>query len=101
MKLALSGWKINLAILGIYALIAMITTYPMITGIIWSDLIPGAGHDEFYFLWHLWWIKHAILNLGTSPLYTTSIFHPQGGPLILASPLNEIIVTTLLPLILK
>lgn len=57
MKLALSGWKINLAILGIYALIAVITTYPMITGIIWSGLIPGVGHDDIYFLWHLLYIN--------------------------------------------
>lgn len=92
-------WKINLGILGAYTLITIVVTYPAITALVQPYAIPGGGYDSTYFLWHLWWIKHALLNLGVWPTYTQSIFYPVGGVLLLASPFNELALISLLPLL--
>ncbi|MFQ5613035.1 MAG: hypothetical protein ACE5H9_12975 [Anaerolineae bacterium] len=92
-------WKLNSGIFGAYVLVTMLVTYPAIAGLVIPYAIPGAGGDSRYFLWHLWWVKHALLDLGTSPTFTDSIFYPTGGVLFLVSPFNELAALTLQPLV--
>jgi len=90
--------KQNLAIYSAYLLITCMVTYPAIIGVLNPYTIPGEGGDSRYFLWHLWWIKQAILNLGTWPTFTHEIFYPTGGVLFLASPFSEALAVTIQPL---
>jgi hypothetical protein len=94
-----SVWKLNVSIYTVYALITAIVTYPVALGLVNPYTVPQIGGDTTYFLWHIWWIKHALLNLGTWPTFTKAIFYPMGGVLFLASPFNELASLTLQPLL--
>lgn len=85
--------------MAIYTGITIIVTFPAINGLLFAYTVPGQGVDIRYFLWHLWWIKEAILNLGEWPTFTKQVFHPTGGTLLLASPFNELASLTFQPLI--
>lgn len=56
----------------------------MIAGL--SSRIPGTAtwaFDESTFAWNIWYFKHALLDLGVSPLHTELIWYPLGIDLIL------------------
>ncbi len=86
----LSTWKMNLGLYGVYTLLTLLVTYPAVKGIIYPYTIPGDGADNPQFLWDLWWMKHAVLELAVNPTFTTAIYHPMGGVLFLHSPFNEL-----------
>jgi hypothetical protein len=47
---------------------------------------PGTAtwaFDESTFLWNIWYFKHALLDLGVSPLHSELIWYPLGIDLIL------------------
>ncbi len=44
--------------------------------------IVGDGGDTPIFLWNLWWVKKAIIDLKTNPLHTDYIFYPTGTSLV-------------------
>ncbi|MFB0545313.1 MAG: hypothetical protein ACETWB_00235, partial [Anaerolineae bacterium] len=73
-----------LTILGLYTILTLILTYPLIT--VFTTHVPGSAtwaFDEYTFLWNTWWFKHATLNLQTDPLYSDYIFYPLGISLVL------------------
>ena len=77
-----------LAILG-YAALTIIVTYPAALRL--SSHIPGGG-DAPWFLWQLWWFKHAIVDLRQSPLVTDRIYFPLTQvPVNWQSPFNELV----------
>lgn len=98
-KISGSVWKLNLSIYATYILITVIVTYPVVQGVVNPYIVPQVGGDSIYFLWHIWWIKHALLNLRMWPTFTQAIFYPTGGVLFLASPFNELASLTLQPLL--
>jgi hypothetical protein len=70
--------------LGIYALFAVTLSWPLVTAL--GSRIPGTAtwaFDESTFAWNLWYFKHALLDLGQSPLHTGLIWVPLGIDLIL------------------
>ena len=99
LTLPLSLGKRNAVIYGVYLLLTLIITYPSFLSLLEPYTTAGGFNDSRYFLWHLWWVKRAILDLGILPTYTKAIFHPLGGTLVLQSPLNELASLMLLPLL--
>ena len=89
---------LNLIIYSAYVLVTIAVTYPVVKGLVYPYVVPGAG-DSRYYLWHLWWIKHALLDLGKSPTFTDVIYHPRGGPFFWATPFNELASVSLQPLV--
>ena len=76
-----------LALLG-YGVLTIIVTYPAAFRL--SSHIPGGG-DAPWFLWQLWWFKHAIVDLRQSPLVTDLLYYPLTQvPVNWQSPFNEI-----------
>ena len=76
-----------LALLG-YGVLTIIVTYPAALRL--SSHIPGGG-DAPWFLWQLWWFKHAIVDLRQSPLVTDLLYYPLTQvPVNWQSPFNEI-----------
>ncbi|MHB0877572.1 MAG: interleukin-like EMT inducer domain-containing protein [Anaerolineae bacterium] len=74
----------HLLVLAAYALLALLLTYPVVLAP--GRLVPGSdtwAYDEYTFLWNIWWLKHAALDLGVNPLYTAYTFYPVGAPLVL------------------
>ncbi len=72
-----------------YVLFTLVLTYPACLGLGREYVIPGA-RDHDWHLYDIWWVKHAIVDLGTTPTYTTQIWHPFGGQYILSTPFNEL-----------
>lgn len=89
----------HLLILGVYSLLALVLTYPVVLHL--TDQIAGfPGEDNLQWRWFLWWFKHSLLTLQIpvtdlpllyapletqQPLYAISIFTPAVAlPLTLA-----------------
>lgn len=59
-----------------YCFLAIVLTYPLVLH--FGTHVAGDGSDDPALAWNLWWVPHAILNLGTSPIYTQHMFYPIG-----------------------
>jgi hypothetical protein len=57
-----------------YLLIALVMTFPLVLQ--FPSHVAGGGSDDQMFLWNLWWVKHALVDLGRNPLYTDYIMYP-------------------------
>lgn len=62
--------------LALYAILSIPLTYPLILHL--ADSVPGHGADDPYLAWNIWWVKTALIDLATSPLFTNYIFYPIG-----------------------
>jgi hypothetical protein len=64
---------------GLYLILAIVATYPLIRH--FGTHVPGSAtwaFDEYTFVYNLWWFKHALLDLGVNPLYSSYIWVPVG-----------------------
>lgn len=78
----------HIVALAAYSAITLVVTYPMAWRL--GAHIPGDG-DAPWFLWQLWWFKHALIDLGRSPLTTNLIYYPLNDvPVTWQSPINEL-----------
>ncbi|MBI5118111.1 hypothetical protein HZA56_16675 [Candidatus Poribacteria bacterium] len=70
---------IALAYLGL----AIIFTYPQITGLTTS--VPqsplGLSSDPYLMLWNAWWAKESLIDLRANPFFTDYLFYPNGTSL--------------------
>ncbi len=64
------------SVLLLYALLAILLTYPLVLN--FSRAVPGHGADDPYLAWNIWWVKYALLDLQRSPLLSDYIFYPIG-----------------------
>jgi hypothetical protein len=69
-------WKGDIVVLGLYLLLTIILTYPLILH--FTTHVPGDGSDDPALVWNLWWVKHALLDLKTNPLVCDFLFYPIG-----------------------
>ena len=72
------------AVLGLFVLLALVLTWPLAAHL--STRLPGTAtwaFDESTFAWNIWYFKHALLDLQTSPLHSNLIWFPLGIDLIL------------------
>jgi hypothetical protein len=72
------------AVLGLFVLLALVLTWPLAAHL--STRLPGTetwAFDESTFVWNIWYFKHALLDLHTSPLHSELIWFPLGIDLIL------------------
>ena len=72
------------AALGLYALLALVLSWPVFAHL--GSRVPGTAtwaFDESTFVWNIWYFKHALLDLRTSPLHSGLIWYPLGIDLIL------------------
>lgn len=66
-------------------------TWPMAIRL--SSPYAKIWQDFGLWLWNLWWMKKALVDLGTSPYFSSYIFHPTGTGLVFhnLSPYNGLI----------
>ena len=69
----------HLKILLAYCILTLVFTYPLAFN--FTTAIPGDGYDGWQNYWNLWWVRHALLDLNTSPFFTYDLFHPTGTSL--------------------
>jgi len=80
----LNKWRIRcregLIVFGLFLLLSLVLTYPLVTKL--TTHVVGRNIDDGIFIWNLWWVKHAIVDLHTSPFFTDYIFYPLGISLV-------------------
>ena len=67
-----------LALVG-YLVLTLIMTLPLATE--FTTAIPGDGFDGWQNYWNLWWVKKALLDLGTNPFFCNYVYYPTGASL--------------------
>jgi len=71
-------------VLGVFVVLTLILTWPVASFL--GSRMPGTAtwaFDESTFAWNIWYFKHALLDLRSSPLHTELIWYPLGIDLIL------------------
>jgi hypothetical protein len=74
----------NLVVLGLYFIITLVVTYPLVTQ--FNTHVPGTttwSLDEYGYVWNHWWFKHSLFDLGVNPFQTNYLFYPLGTSLVL------------------
>ena len=61
---------------GLLLLLALLLTYPLPLHL--TTRAPGDGSDDPAIIWNLWWVRHALLDLGQNPFSTDFMFFPIG-----------------------
>ncbi|MCS7221878.1 MAG: interleukin-like EMT inducer domain-containing protein [Anaerolineae bacterium] len=77
-------WRAHALVVALFVVLAFGLSYPL--PLRFTTHTPGTAtwaFDESTFLWNIWYFKHALLNLGTSPLHSELIWYPLGIDLIL------------------
>ncbi|MBE7473879.1 MAG: hypothetical protein DPW09_13100 [Anaerolineae bacterium] len=64
----------------IYFLLTILMTWPTVLHL--TDGIPGDGFDGWQNYWNIWWVKKALLELGTTPFFTDYLYPPNGASLL-------------------
>ena len=69
-------WRQDMGAIGVYAVGAIVFSYPLIAR--FGSWFPSGpeNQDVFLFLWNNWWIHHAILVLHSKPYITDFIYAP-------------------------
>jgi len=63
-----------------FAALSIVWTWPLARH--FSDHIPGAGGDNYSFLWNLWWMRKVLSSPGLEFFQSTYLFSPFGVDLI-------------------
>ncbi|MBM3130648.1 MAG: hypothetical protein FJ009_18715 [Chloroflexi bacterium] len=69
-------YRADLFALGAYILLALVLTYPLAFN--FTTHVPGDGSDDPALAWNLWWVPHALVNLGVNPIDCDYMFYPIG-----------------------
>jgi len=73
-------WRIHLLVLAGYLALAFIFTFPLVVN--FATSIPGDGYDGLQNYWNLWWVGRALLDLKSSPFFTSELYFPTGASLL-------------------
>ncbi|MBU2540766.1 MAG: hypothetical protein KJ593_02590 [Candidatus Omnitrophica bacterium] len=74
-KISKNPLTIICAVLIGYLVLTVFFTYPLINN--FTTGFYSDGGDGPLFLWNLWWVKFALLDLKTNPFHTDYIFYPN------------------------
>ncbi len=69
-------WRWHLSALAAYTLLALLLTWPLLAYL--GSHVPGDGADDPPLTWNLWWVRYALLDLGTNPFECSYLFYPLG-----------------------
>ncbi len=64
----------------LFLVLAVIVTWPLALHLGTHIIGPFHG-DNLEYVWKIWWVKHALIDLRQSPLIQPDIFYPYGYPL--------------------
>ena len=78
----LGSWSTRLLVLLLFAILTLTLSYPLV--IYLRTAVPGPPWDNFEWLYHLWWFRHSIVDLGQWPTVDPTTFYPFGYDLRLS-----------------
>jgi len=83
----------------VYGFLTLVMTYPL--PLFLGQAIPGWLGDAEIFVWYLWWMKYALVDLHANPGLTRYIFYPNTVNLLSAdsTPMNGLLSVALQPLL--
>ena len=64
----------------LYVALTWIMVYPVVAGFSRVE-VPGWEGDNFYYVRSMWWMKHALFDLGVSPFFDPTAYYPVGHSL--------------------
>jgi hypothetical protein len=67
---------VHLLVIVLYAILTLILTYPLVTH--FTTHVPGTdiwAFDEYTFIWNMWWFKYSVLDLHSSPLFSSLVLY--------------------------
>ena len=75
----------------IFTVLTVILTYPAVGNL--NKQFIGDGGDGYQNVWNMWWMKTALMDLGTTPYFTSYLYHPTGHTLLFQTfnPFNGLI----------
>lgn len=78
----------HLLALILYLAATIVFTWPLALNL--NTAIPGDSFDGWQNYWNLWWLKQALVDHLTNPLFTDQLYHPTGVTLYFhtLNPLN-------------
>ena len=83
----MSRWPLRVAV---YLALALGLTWPVAAAPF--TRVPGAGRTDLWdSLWGLWFVAHSVAA-GELPWRTTLMGWPDGGVLVVADPVNSLLV---------
>lgn len=71
-----SDWLRALSATGVFILITVAMTYPLIGHL--DDLVLGPPQDNYYYLSWFSWLRHSIVDLGQPSTINPNVFYPYG-----------------------
>jgi hypothetical protein len=91
------GWRGELVLLAGFALLAILSTWPMVATL---GAATGTRGDYLNNLWNAWWLEHALRE-GHTPFWTDYLYFPDGISLArhTLSPLNALALAGLAKLV--
>ncbi|GIK74158.1 MAG: hypothetical protein BroJett021_31460 [Chloroflexota bacterium] len=66
----------HLLALALYFIATVVFTWPLALNL--TTAIPGDSFDGWQNYWNLWWIKQALVERATNPLFTDQLYYPTG-----------------------
>jgi hypothetical protein len=66
----------NFLLLLLFLILSLFMTYPMVTYL--GSGIPGWEGDNLFYIRQLWWVKHSLVDLQTSPFFDPFAYYPVG-----------------------
>ncbi len=70
------AWPIM--VLGLFTVLTVVMTYPLVRSPGSSILGPPAPGDNFEYLYKVWWFAHALFEEHVSPFFNPAMFYPFG-----------------------
>jgi hypothetical protein len=64
----------------LFVMLAIVVTWPLPLHLSTHIIGPFYG-DNLEYVWKIWWVEHALIELRQSPLVQPDIFYPYGYPL--------------------
>lgn len=72
--------RLGLLPLALYSALFAVMTWPAVLS--GGDRLLGGDGDSFVYVWNIWWVRTAALDLGQSWWHTLYLHHPEGATLI-------------------
>ena len=64
----------------LFLVLTLVATWPLAQHLRTQVIGPFYG-DNLEYIWKIWWVKHALLDLGRSPWIHPDVYYPYGYPL--------------------
>ncbi|MGC8786316.1 MAG: hypothetical protein ACP5Q1_02695 [Anaerolineae bacterium] len=77
-KRCISAMSSHGLVLGVFLVLSLILTYPLVSDLGTKILGPPAPGDNFQYVHRVWWFKYSLFDAHISPFFNPNMFYPFG-----------------------